>query len=179
LGFARPIVVAQFSKPACRGLPETDANVYPPASHCPPIRQYSTENSEEPFGFSSSVGATCLWNPDSEVGKEIEKPCREPIVGRARHSVRAGPATSACKSSPASPCRPAADQDFARVSRTHLGVRIEPSEEKYLLGPPERQTVMNAFPQIFTQTLSPNHEPAGLNPKLFDLKPSTFNLKPS
>jgi hypothetical protein len=38
---------------------------------------------------------------------------------------------------------------------------------------------MNAFPQIFTQTLSPNHEPAGLNPKLFDLKPSTFNLKPS
>jgi hypothetical protein len=44
-------------------------------------------------------------NPDSEVGNEIEKPCREPIVGRARHSVRAAPATSECKISPASPSR--------------------------------------------------------------------------
>ena len=28
-------------------------------------------------------------NPNSEVGHEIEPTCREPIVGRARHSVRA------------------------------------------------------------------------------------------
>ena len=33
LGLARPIVVAQFSQPACRGLPETDANVYPSSKH--------------------------------------------------------------------------------------------------------------------------------------------------
>jgi len=64
-------------------------------------------------------------NPNSEVGHEIEPTCREPIVGRARHSVRAAPATSACKISPASPSRPAADQDVARVSRTHFGVRVE------------------------------------------------------
>ena len=36
-------------------------------------------------------------NQNSEVGHEIEPTCREPIVGRARHSVRAAPATSACK----------------------------------------------------------------------------------
>jgi len=51
---------------------------------------------------------------------------RQPTGGRARHSVRAAPATSACKISPASPSRPAADQDFARVSRTHFGVRVKP-----------------------------------------------------
>jgi len=65
-------------------------------------------------------------NPNSEAGHEIEPTCREPIAGRARHSVRAAPATSACKISPASPSRPAADQDVARVSRTHFGVRVKP-----------------------------------------------------
>ena len=41
-------------------------------------------------------------------------------VGRARHSVRAAPATSGRKISPASPSRPAADPDFDRVSRTNF-----------------------------------------------------------
>jgi hypothetical protein len=64
-------------------------------------------------------------NPNSEVGNEIEKTGREPIVGGARHSVRAAPATSGRKISPASPSRPAADQDFDRVSRPNFEVRVE------------------------------------------------------
>jgi len=55
-------------------------------------------------------------NPKSEVGNEIEKPGREPIVGRARHSVRAAPATSGRKISLASPSRPATQGGPSRAA---------------------------------------------------------------
>ena len=42
----------------------------------------------------------CGLNPNTEVGATIETTCRKPIVGRARHSVRATPATSECKNIP-------------------------------------------------------------------------------
>ena len=73
-----------------------------------------------------------IRGPGSAVGNEIESTCREPIVGRARHSVRAAPATSGCKISPASPSRPAAEQDFARVSvpTSEFGFSPSPSQSE-------------------------------------------------
>ena len=107
---------------AIRGNPPISPSTHIPIhqSTNPPIHQSSAMPQSRTKW--ESVGPL---NPNSEVGNEIEQPCREPIVGRARHSVRAAPATSACKISPASPSRPAADQDVARVSRTHFGVRGE------------------------------------------------------
>jgi hypothetical protein len=65
-----------------------------------------------------------LLNPNSEVGNEIETAYREPIVGRARHSVRAAPATSGCEIYLAPPSRPAADPDLSRFSRPNFGVQV-------------------------------------------------------
>ena len=80
---------------------------------------FRTMNLNAPFRQYTAIHG----NPPIHQSRAM--PCREPIVGRARHSVRAAPATSACKISPASPSRPTADQAFARVSRTHFGVRVE------------------------------------------------------
>ena len=57
---------------------------------------------------------------------------RQPMAGRARHSVRAAPATSACKISPASPSRPAADQDLLEfpVPTSEFGLNPEPDRLK-------------------------------------------------
>jgi len=64
-------------------------------------------------------------NPNSEVGNEIEKTCREPIVGRARHSVRAAPAIRVCQFSPKSHPQPIADQGVLQMFLSNFGIRAK------------------------------------------------------
>jgi len=69
------------------------------------IRMFSPHQNITPwtaaaFGGGDGSSPRVCCNPNSEAGHEIEPTCREPSVVRARHSVRAAPATSACKISP-------------------------------------------------------------------------------
>ena len=77
-----------------------------------------------PSGVARARRSMFAFILNSEVGHEIEKTCREPIVGGARHSVRAAPATGGCKFSPTSPSQPVADQNLSQFSRRHFGVRV-------------------------------------------------------
>ena len=86
----KPSFGSQVSKPACRFFSTTHPNLLTPLFSWGYSRLC-------PNGYEISG-----LNPNSEVGNENASTCREPIVGRARHSVRAAPATSACKISPAS-----------------------------------------------------------------------------
>ena len=86
-----------------------------------------------------------------------------PQRGRARHSVRAAPATSGRKISLASPSQPAADQDLSRGSRINFGTNPDSCSQRSI--PAKRGN-----PDYISAPDPVNSPP---------LKPPTFNLKPS